>query len=264
MFLKLMMALGGLGLLFTADAAMAASITSHEASGATTLSVFDAAAWHGGLMVLAWVVLMPAALLVARFYKITPGQDWPRHLDNPFWFVNHRRLGYAIMLTTIIALAFIAWDQGGVILWQSHHAVAGWTLVALGGFQIVGSLLRGTHGGPMDPFTRKLRPPEQWPGDHFSFTQRRIVFEYSHKLAGYLLVPLTVWTVADGLDMTNAPRWIWLIVGSWTIICVGAFVRLQRMGRCFDTYQAIWGPDETLPGNRRKPIGWGIRRVRGP
>ncbi len=227
-------------------------------------SIADVTAWHGGLMVFAWVVLMPAALIVSRFYKITPGQDWPRQLDNPFWFVNHRRLGYAIMLATLLAVALVVWGEGGVILWQSHHAVAGWLVTILGGFQIVGSLLRGTHGGPMNPFTRQLRPPEQWPGDHFSFTRRRIVFEYSHKIVGYILIPLCLWTVGGGLAAVAAPRWLWILVGAWTIVCVGIFGRLQRQGRCVDTYQAIWGADESLPGNRRRPIGWGIRRMRGP
>ena len=37
-------------------------------------------------------------------------------------------------------------------------------------------------------------------------------------------------------------------------------VRLQRAGRCIDTYQAIWGPDPCHPGNSRGVIGWGIRR----
>jgi hypothetical protein len=37
-------------------------------------------------------------------------------------------------------------------------------------------------------------------------------------------------------------------------------VSLQRAGRCIDTYQAIWGLDPDLPGNRRRPIGFGIVR----
>jgi hypothetical protein len=215
-------------------------------------------------MLLAWLILMPAALLVARFYKITPGQDWPRQLDNPFWFVNHRRLSYAIMLVTLVALAIMVWNEGGAFLWQSDHALAGWTVIALGVFQVVGSLLRGTHGGPLDPFTRKLRPPERWPGDHFSFTRRRIVFEYTHKLAGYLLLPLTAWVLVEGLAAADAPHWLWWLAALWTIVCIGTFVRLQLTGRCIDTYQAIWGPDKNLPGNRRTPIGFGIRRPSPP
>ncbi len=43
---------------------------------------------------------------------------------------------------------------------------------------------------------------------------------------------------------------------------LGVFVVLQRAGRCIDTYQAIWGLDPSLPGNRRRPIGLGIVRLR--
>lgn len=230
-------------------------------SGASEHAIASSIAWHGRLMAVAWAILMPVAFVIARFYKITPGQSWPNQLDNPFWFVNHRRLGYAIGILTIAALAIIIWGRGGRILWQGHHAITGWVIFALACFQIAGSLLRGTHGGPIDPFTRQSRPPEQWPGDHFSLTRRRIFFEYSHKLVGYLLVLLAVWTIVSGLYAADAPRWMWAGIGFWLVFCVGAFVRLQRKGKCIDTYQAIWGLDDTLPGYRRKPIGWGITRI---
>jgi hypothetical protein len=46
----------------------------------------------------------------------------------------------------------------------------------------------------------------------------------------------------------------------WWLLMLGVFVWLQRDGRCIDTYQAIWGLDAELPGNRRRPIGLGITR----
>jgi hypothetical protein len=46
----------------------------------------------------------------------------------------------------------------------------------------------------------------------------------------------------------------------WWLVLIAGFVWLQRQGRCIDTYQAIWGPDTAHPGNRIKPIGWGIKR----
>src|SRR5258707_3144979 len=88
-------------------------------SGVPEHHILPSVAWHGRLMVLAWAILMPAAFVVARFYKITPGQDWPRRLDNPFWFVTHRRLGYVIAILTIAALGFVIWGRGGLILWQN-------------------------------------------------------------------------------------------------------------------------------------------------
>jgi hypothetical protein len=54
-----------------------------------------------------------------------------------------------------------------------------------------------------------------------------------------------------------------LVLSLWWIALIGSGVALQRSGRCVDTYQAIWGPDPTLPGNRRKPIGWGVSRAKG-
>src|SRR5208282_6169381 len=234
-----------------------------QISAVATHCISSGIAWHGYFMVLAWAVLMPAGFVVSRFYKITPGQDWPR-CSNPFWFNNHRRLGYAIGIVTAIAMACILWDDGTLILWQSYHAMTGWMLIALASFQIFGSLFRGTHGGPFDPVTGQPVPPEQWPGDHFYLTRRRIFFEYSHKIVGYVLVPLTVWQIVSGLQDVGAPRWMWVTSGLWTLIVVATFVKLQLAGKCIDTYQAIWGLDETLPGYRRKPIGWGITRLRGP
>ncbi|MGA7199891.1 hypothetical protein [Roseiarcus sp.] len=54
-----------------------------------------------------------------------------------------------------------------------------------------------------------------------------------------------------------------LVLALWWMTLLGAAITLQRAGRCLDTYQAIWGPDPSLPGNRRKPIGWGVSRWSG-
>jgi hypothetical protein len=133
-------------------------------------------------------------------------------------------------------------------------------LVLLVLVQVIGARLRGTHGGPVDPFTRKRRPRNLWPGDHFSMTSRRVIFEYVHKAAGYLLLALTVLALCTGLVTADAPRWMLLALGLWWLVMAGIFVWLQRAGRCIDTYQAIWGPDPELPGNRRRPIGFGVVR----
>ena len=90
--------------------------------------------------------------------------------------------------------------------------------------------------------------------------QRRIIFEHIHKSAGYLLLALTVLALCTGLYAADAPRWMPVALGAWWIIMAGVFVALQRAGRCIDTYQAIWGLDPELPGNRRRPIGLGIVR----
>ena len=62
------------------------------ASGAAEHHIAPWAAWHGRLMVLAWAVLLPVGVLVARFFKVMPGQDWPLRLDNKSWWHAHRLL----------------------------------------------------------------------------------------------------------------------------------------------------------------------------
>jgi hypothetical protein len=218
-------------------------------------------AWHGRLMVVAWLVLVPISVLVARFYKVTPHQDWPRVLDNPFWFIWHKRLGYLALGLVILALAASMYDRKGIWPSISLHAFAGWAVVLLGISQIGNALLRGTHGGPIDPFTRKLKPPEEWDGDHYCMTQRRIVFEYFHKIMGYVAMLVSVSVILSGLYITDAPRWMWLCVILTLVAYAVAFALLQRSGLCVDTYQAIWGLDRSLPGNlRKRPIGLGVRR----
>jgi hypothetical protein len=220
-----------------------------------------AVAWHGRLMVLAWAFIMPIAVVIARFFKIVPRQPWPQQLDNPFWFVTHRRLGYLLVATMTLGLAFIAWQRSFRLdPFGSPHATLGWVIVVAGWVQLVGSLARGTHGGPINPFTRQAKPPEEWPGDHFSMTRRRIVFEYSHKAIGYLLVVLVVAAIYTGLTAADAPRWMLVAIGVWWALCLIATAIMQRRIGCIDTYQAIWGLDRTLPGYRRKPIGLGITR----
>ena len=231
-------------------------------SGSTIHVVPSAVAWHGRLMVLAWLFMMPAIFLVARFYKITPKQNWPNRLDNPFWFIWHRRGGYAIGALVLLAMVMILWSENWAFRLSSGHAVLGTLVLALAVIQIAGGYLRGTHGGPVDPFTRRKKPKTEWPGDHFSMTRRRILFEYIHKTSGYILVPLAALVIYSGLYDVDAPRWMWIAGTSVWLICAGAFIRLQALGRCVDTYQAIWGTDPSLPGNkRRSPIGIGIRRL---
>jgi hypothetical protein len=231
-------------------------------SGSSEHFISTSIAWHGRLMVLGLGLLMPPIVIVARFFKVTPRQDWPRQLDNPFWFVTHRRWSHVVGLLVIAGLTFALGAEGWQAPWRSLHTILGWLVVALVLTQMVSGWLRGTHGGPVDPFTRKRRPPQEWPGDHFSMTPRRIAFEHVHKYAGYALLILTVAAIPTGLVAADAPRWMPVAMGIWWLAMLSVFVWLQRAGRCVDTYQAIWGLDPKLPGNQRRPIGLGISRVR--
>lgn len=230
-------------------------------SGATAHAISAPTAWHGRLMVTAWAVFAPLAILVARYFKVTPGQDWPRVVGNSFWFLWHRGLGYLIMATTIAAVGLIALAYGPIGPINGLHAAFGWITTALVIAIVAGTLARGTHGGPVHPMTKQPMPPDKWFGDHFNMTPRRIVFEYTHKFGGAALLVISIAATYSGLARADAPRWMFVTLSLWWLCVAVAALVLQRQGRGLDTYQAIWGPSPDLPGSNRTPIGFGIRRV---
>lgn len=212
--------------------------------------VDTAIAWHARLMVLSWGILLPLGVLIARFFKVMPRQNWPERLDNRFWWLSHLGLQYMGGGLMLAAFALLAGAQGLKGL-ATPHAVFGYAALALGLGQIVGGWLRGTKGGPGEASLR---------GDHYDMTPRRVAFEYLHKSLGYLALALSVGAILSGLWQANGPRWMWLVLALWWSLWLIAFIGFQRQGRAFDTYQAIWGPSPDHPGNRRPPIGWGVTR----
>ncbi len=216
--------------------------------------VADAVAWHGRSMVLAWGVLVPVGVLAARFFKILPGQDWPRQLDSHAWWLTHRILHYIAGLLTVTGLVLVL---NGLASFGASgtHAVFGWAVVALTCAQFLGGWFRGTKGGPTDSQANgSLR------GDHYDMTPRRLAFEIIHKVGGYSALVIAMLAILTGLWRANAPVWMWLGLAAWWSSLIVLSAVLQRAGRAVDTYQAIWGPDARHPGNARRPIGIGIVR----
>ena len=214
--------------------------------------VAAAVAWHGRLMVLAWAVLLPAGVIMARFWKVTPAQKWPNQLDNTIWWHAHIGLQYAGGLAALLALALVI--AGGAMP-RGLHALLGWCVVGLLAVQCLSGWLRGTKGGPTAP-----APDGSLRGDHYDMTPRRRAFESIHKSAGYFALGIALGRLATGLWLANAPRWMWLVLAIWFPALAGLSLVWQRQGRAVDTYQAIWGPDPAHPGNRMQPIGWGVQR----
>jgi hypothetical protein len=207
--------------------------------------------WHARVMVAAWAVLLPLGALAARYFKVTPQQDWPRQLDNRAWWHAHRLLQYGGVLLMVIGIA-LAWNRavqsGAAAQW---HGYLGWSVFALGVLQILSAWARGSKGGPTDAQLR---------GDHYDMTAHRLWFEGVHKAGGWLAVLIAVVTVCLGLVAADAPRWMGLVLAVWWLGLALAAAQLERKGRCVDTYQAIWGPDPKHPGNQRQSVGWGMRR----
>ena len=216
--------------------------------------------WHARFMTFGWGVLIPLGILIARYFKITRRQNWPAQLDNQFWWKTHLLLQISGSLMAFWALSYVFdWPLGGTTVTASLHEVLGWSIMLLALSQLIGGAFRGSKG-EIPPNGLVLETTYIRPGDHFEMTRRRCLFEYLHKLGGYLALALACTNILIGLGMSDAPRWMWLsITGYWGLLIIVSFV-LQRQGRCVDTYQAIYGPGTGLPGNQRRPIGWGIRR----
>ncbi len=222
-------------------------------SGSTVHEISVAASWHARLMVMAWSILLPSGVLIARFYKVTPKQHWPKTLDNTFWWYMHLACQILGLLLGCVGLYLIlsvqthSLNQTGA-LW---HTVCGWVVMSLGIMQAMGGTFRGSKGGPTKTVLR---------GDHYDMTPYRRIFETLHKSLGYMALVLALCTVSLGLWVSDAPRWMPIIIAAWYLGLLGLGVRLQYLGRCFDTYQAIWGDDAQHPGNTLPAAGWGSKR----
>ena len=229
-------------------------------SGADTHTISYEHQWHARFMTLSWGVIIPLGILIARYFKITRGQNWPLQLDNKFWWKTHLVLQIGGSVLSLWALNYVMdWGFGNERLAVSLHEVIGWSLVLLSLSQMIGGAFRGTKG-EIPPNGLVLETTYSRPGDHYEMTRRRCLFEYLHKMGGYLALALACSNILIGLGISDAPRWMWLtIVGYWALLMAVSCI-LQRQGRCVDTYQAIYGPGPALPGNQRRPIGWGIRR----
>lgn len=212
-----------------------------------------AVSWHGRFMVLGWGVLAPLAVLVARFFKVMPGQDWPRELDKPTWWRSHW-IGQSLVFALTIAALFLVLPSDlstmGLHGWLGYAVVLG--VVA----QVLLGLLRGSKGGPTAP-----GPDGSLRGHHYDMTPWRRMFEALHKAIGYAMLALGAATILLGMWAANAPIWMWLALAIWWPMLIAAFIVFQNKGMAIDTYQAIWGDDPRHPGNQRPAPGWGMRRL---
>lgn len=200
--------------------------------------------WHARTMVIAWGVLAPMGVIAARFFKVLPWQNWPQELDNRAWWNSHRLAQYSAMALALVGLWLIRSNPDPILSLTPSaflHRVLGYAMLALALLQAVSGWLRGTKGGPMDT---RLR------GDHYDMTPRRLLFERVHKTNGYLALSLAALSILTGLWQANAPRWMWLGIMLWWVALIALVVYLQRKRRPVTTYEAIWGPDPTHPGNR--------------
>lgn len=212
-----------------------------------------AISWHARMMVLAWGMLAPAAVLIARFFKVLPGQDWPNELDNQVWWHTHW-LSHTLVLGFSVAALVLVLPLDFAAL-SLHNALGSLVFVLLV-VQVLLGVFRGSKGGPTD-----LATDGSVHGDHYDMTPRRKAFEAMHKTLGYAVLGLALVAILLGLWQANGPIWMWLALFLWWSFLGFCFVRLQKRGLAIDTYQAIWGDDPAHPGNQLPQPGWGVRRL---
>ncbi|MEP0519636.1 MAG: cytochrome b561 domain-containing protein [Hyphomicrobiales bacterium] len=216
-----------------ADTTLSWLLTPMDTSQAHAIATHQA--WHGRLMFLAWGVLLPLGVLIARYFKITPRQNWPEELDHKFWWHSHLLFQHAGVLLMLVGFAIIITNKP--FAWPDEfHDYCGWFLILGGLFQFVSGYLRGTKGGPTDPSA-----DGGLHGDHFDMTPRRIWFEGIHKAFGYILLLSGLVGVVSGLWFVNAPKWMWLTIAIvWTAFA-GIAIICERKGMQTSSYEAIWG-----------------------
>jgi len=125
---------------------------------------------HGLMMVFAWIILSPHAVLAAIGFK----SNW-----NPgVWFRVHRNLQMTVILVTLISGGIAIYFTGGIkfnysIATIGSHQTIGITLLALGLVQAVVGI---------------FRPHATAPGAQPS--KGRVIWEYAHKYLGRSMLML--------------------------------------------------------------------------
>ncbi len=225
-------------------------------------TVTAAMAVHAALMVTAWTVLIPAGGVAARYFKVMPGQDFPRVVENLTWWRWHRGLQYAAMAVATVALGVILSETRGGF--DTLHGRCGMAVMTLGWLQVVSAWLRGSKGGPTDPGADP-RDPATWRGDHYDMTPRRRAFEVWHKPVGWIVMGLAGVTILLGVHLVGDPAWLLALVGFLQAGACLAVVDGAVRRRWVDTYRSLWGFDPPRPEDRRAvAVGEGdARRPRG-
>lgn len=131
---------------------------------------------HGSLNFIAWGILLPVGVLLARFTKSVPVKSGP-----PLWFNLHRWVQSTGLLFTVVALvlALVMVKDEGKAHFANAHGKLGLVVTLAGVAQPLNALIR-PHPKPR--------------------TKKRVVWELFHKSMGYGSVVVAVAAVFTGLQ----------------------------------------------------------------
>ena len=80
-------------------------------------------------------------------------------------------------------------------------------------------------------------------------TVRRRAFEAWHKTSGWVSIVIAPVALVLGLQLYGWPRALCGICLALAFLQLAGLAALVRTSRRIGTYQAIWGPDPSHPGN---------------
>ena len=87
--------------------------------------------WHGVLMAVGGGVLVPVSVLAARYWKIVPGQDWPRVINHRGWQIVHHAGGALALLCLVTGVTLVFQGMSLASHLNHPHAWAGWGVMTL-------------------------------------------------------------------------------------------------------------------------------------
>lgn len=209
--------------------------------------------YHAYLMTVVWLVLVPVAILVLRFFKTKPTPNGiPKGTSNfdpklLCWTI-HLMVLYPAIGLSLLGMVVALVVSGGFS--ASLHAIFGISTIVFGCMQVISAWFRGTHGGergvngvPNDPST--------WRGDHYDMTPRRRWFESYHKTAGYFTLILALAAMATGLAQFWMPA-IGVALGVVLLVILALSVFLEGKGFRHDTYRSVYGNLPDHPYNKAR------------
>ncbi|MFD2176671.1 cytochrome and DOMON domain-containing protein [Veronia pacifica] len=203
---------------------------------------------HAALMVLAWGIMSPVIITVTRYFKVTPGQNFPVKLDNKFWWITHW-IGHSISIAlSAVALILSMFALNGIDT-STLHAKLGFVVLGMSMLQATSGFKRGTKGGPVDDDGYPI-PRSRWYGDHYNMTIYRRMFEWVHKTSGYIILIASHFTIYSGFFLFSLGAWAYLLLFGIELMMVVSYVLFSLQRRWIDTYHAIWGFSRRHPGNR--------------
>jgi len=164
--------------------------------------------WHGILMMLAWGVVLPIGMIVARFC---------RHRPNYIWFKVHMPFQICGALTAFTGgslIFYTLWPNGHFAVW---HAFSGIVLLCILFLQCCVGIFR--------PRTEEGKPK----------TRVRNCFKWWHAWTGRVILLAAFVQALSGILFINWPQWAFIVYFFWGVLILAVIIILEAWRCCRKT-----------------------------